>query len=118
MKCLNTGDGKGSMLYPGEGRLGAGWSPTCKYVRYLNSKIDDLLKTKQERKFSSEKSDFLTHSQLLPFDQASLAVMTLVSAGFGCLEKSTNGTGFKLFYKMETNILNFALVSICRTVTC
>ena len=93
------------MLYPGEGRLGAGWSPTCKYVRYLNSKIDDLLKTKQECKFSSEKSDFLMHSQLLPFDQASLAVMTLVSAGFGCLEKSTNGTGFKFFIKWKQTYL-------------
>ena len=57
------------MLYPGEGRLGAGWSPEYEYIRYLNSKIDDLLKTKQEQKFSSEKSGFLTHSQLLPFDQ-------------------------------------------------
>lgn len=44
-------------------------SPTCKYVRYLNSKIGDLLKTKQERQFSSEKSGFLTRSQLLPFGQ-------------------------------------------------
>ena len=69
MKCLNTGDGKGNMLYPGEGRLGASWSPEYEYIRYLNSKIDDLLKTKQEQKFSSEKSGFLTHSQLLPFDQ-------------------------------------------------
>ena len=57
------------MLYPGEGRLGAGWSPECEYMRYLKSKIDGLRKTKQEQKSSSEKSGFLTQSQLLPFDQ-------------------------------------------------
>ena len=69
MKCLNTGDGKARMLYPGKGRLGAGLSPKCKCVRHLSSKIDDLLKTKQEQKFSSEKSSVPMLSQLFIFDQ-------------------------------------------------
>lgn len=79
MKCLNTGDGKSSMLYPGEGRLGAGWSPECEYMRYLKSKIDGLRKTKQEQKSSSEKSGFLTQSQLLPFDQWSSVCRSYLS---------------------------------------
>lgn len=49
-------------------------------------------------------SYFLLISEAL-FAEATLAVMRLVSAGFGCLEKSTNGTHFKFFIKWKQTYL-------------
>lgn len=103
MKCLNTGDKEQHALSLGRGRLGAGWSPECEYMRYLNLRYMISERQTKSRSLLQKEwflwcnlSYFLLISEAL-FAEATLAVMRLVSAGFGCLEKSTNGTHFKFF---------------------